>query len=69
MAILNSKLADGEAILTEYSHKYTLEGFARMAHDAGFEVEKVWTDPEKLFSVQYCVRACRGGRGEARSYS
>ena len=46
-----------EAILTEYSHKYTLKGFARMAHDAGFEVEKVWKDPDKLFSVQYCTRA------------
>ncbi len=51
------KIADGEAILTEYSHKYTLEGFARMAHDAGFEVANVWTDPEQLFSVQYCARA------------
>ena len=50
-------IADGEAILTEYSHKYTIKGFARMAHDAGFEVEKVWKDPDKLFSVQYCVRA------------
>ena len=51
------EIADGEAILTEYSHKYTLEGFARMAHDAGFEVDKVWTDPDELFSVQYCTRA------------
>ena len=48
-------VADGEAILTEYSHKYTLEGFARMAKGAGFDVEKVWTDPERLFSVQYCA--------------
>ena len=50
------EIADGEAILTEYSHKYTLEGFARMAHDAGFEVETAWTDPEELFSVLYCIR-------------
>lgn len=50
------ELADGEAILTEYSHKYTLRGFAEMAAEAGFTVEKVWTDPEQLFSVQYCVR-------------
>lgn len=48
-------VADGETILTEYSHKYTLEGFAEMAKKAGFEVEKVWTDPERLFSVQYCA--------------
>jgi dimethylhistidine N-methyltransferase len=49
-------VADGEAILTEYSHKYTLEGFAAMANAAGFEVQKVWTDADQLFSVQYCVR-------------
>jgi dimethylhistidine N-methyltransferase len=47
----------GEAILTEYSHKYTLSGFATMAEQAGFEVAQVWTDPGKLFSVQYCIRS------------
>ncbi|MDJ0906424.1 MAG: L-histidine N(alpha)-methyltransferase [Woeseiaceae bacterium] len=51
------EVADGEAILTEYSHKYTLEGFADMAQQAGFAVRKVWTDADRLFSVQYCVRA------------
>lgn len=50
------EILQGEAILTEYSHKYTLEDFARMAAEAGFVVEKVWTDAEELFSVQYCVR-------------
>ena len=50
-------IAAGEAILTEYSHKYTLEGFAGMAQQAGFAVRKVWTDADQLFSVQYCVRA------------
>ena len=50
------RFADGESILTEYSHKYTLEGFAAMAARAGFAVEKVWADPQQLFSVQYCVR-------------
>ena len=50
------EIDDGESILTEYSHKYTLEGFAKMAERAGFEVRKVWTDPDELFSVQYCVR-------------
>jgi dimethylhistidine N-methyltransferase len=49
-------IADGEAVLTEYSHKYTLDGFARLARDAGFTVAKVWTDAADLFSVQYCVR-------------
>ncbi len=47
----------GEAILTEYSHKYTLDWFAEMAASAGFEIVKVWTDADALFSVQYCVRS------------
>jgi uncharacterized SAM-dependent methyltransferase len=46
----------GEGILTEYSHKYTLEGFAEMAEAAGFKVERVWKDPDDLFSVQCCTR-------------
>lgn len=45
-----------EAILTEYSHKYTLDGFADMAALAGFSVERVWTDPEQWFSVQFLER-------------
>lgn len=45
-----------EAILTEYSHKYTLEGFAAMGEAAGFRVERVWMDAARLFSVQYLVR-------------
>lgn len=46
----------GEALLTEHSHKYTLEQFCDMADSAGFVVHKVWTDPEQLFSIQYCLR-------------
>lgn len=45
--------AAGEAITTEYSHKYTLESFATMAERAGLHVAQVWTDPARLFSVQY----------------
>lgn len=45
--------AEGEWIHSEDSHKYTLEDFAAMADAAGFNVEKVWTDPKQLFSVQY----------------
>jgi len=51
------EIADGEAILTEYSHKYSLAGFAAMASAAGFTVEKVWTDSERLFSVQFLTRS------------
>ena len=49
-------IAKGEAILTEYSHKYTLDGFAAMAKEADFVVSKVWTDPERRFGVLYCTR-------------
>ena len=49
-------LADGEAILTEYSHKYTLKGFAQMANDAGFTVARCGPMRTELFSVQYCTR-------------
>jgi len=48
--------AEGEAITTEYSHKYTQDSFAAMAAAAGFSVEKVWTDPQQWFAVHYCVR-------------
>ena len=50
------KIDAGEGVLTEYSHKYTLEGFADLAATAGFAVEHVWTDENRLFSVQYLVR-------------
>ena len=49
-------IADGEEILTEYSHKYTLQGFEGMANAAGFEVAHVWTDADRLFSVQLLTR-------------
>jgi dimethylhistidine N-methyltransferase len=41
-----------ESILTEYSYKYTLESFANLVSDY-FEVRKVWTDKDDLFSIQY----------------
>jgi len=46
----------GEAILTEHSHKYTLEGFAEMVGSAGFAVRHTWSDPDEKFSVLYCLR-------------
>lgn len=48
-------ISDGEYILSECSHKYTLANFAEMAGLAGFRVDRVWTDPDELFSVQYCT--------------
>jgi dimethylhistidine N-methyltransferase len=45
----------GETIHTESSYKYTLDGFAAIAAAAGLDVDRVWTDPARLFSVQYLV--------------
>jgi dimethylhistidine N-methyltransferase len=43
---------DGEKIITEFSYKHTLAGFARIAASAGFrEASRVWTDPEKRFAI------------------
>jgi dimethylhistidine N-methyltransferase len=44
----------GEYIVSEYSHKYTLKGFAKLAGDAGWDVHEVWTDAKDWFSVQLC---------------
>ena len=43
----------GESILTEHSHKYTLEGFVAMATRAGFRLEKTWSDSAEMFAVLY----------------
>ena len=42
----------GESVWTESSYKYSLETFAELTARAGGQVVKVWTDPDKLFSVQ-----------------
>lgn len=47
------RFAAGEAMLVEYSCKYTLEGFARLAARAGLRVTEVWTDPARQFSLQW----------------
>lgn len=48
------KVAKGESILTEYSYKYTIEAFRELVSDF-YQVETVWTDRDKLFSIQYLV--------------
>lgn len=45
------RFAAGERIHTEHSHKYDIEGFQALAERAGWLPLKVWTDPERLFSV------------------
>ena len=43
----------GEFIITEYSYKYSLEGFSALARIAGWEPERSWVDDERLFSMHY----------------
>ncbi len=43
----------GETIWTESSYKFTPEQLASLAEEAGFTVERIWTDREELFAVQY----------------
>lgn len=41
----------GERILTEYSHKYTIESFGRLLRRAGLATHRVWTDERENFAV------------------
>ena len=44
-----------ESIWTESSYKYSLDEFAQLAAEAGFETRCVWVDNNKWFSIQYLV--------------
>ena len=46
---------EDESIHTENSYKYSIASFHKLAADAGFEAERVWTDARQLFSV-HCLR-------------
>lgn len=50
---------EGDFITTEYSHKYTLAGFRSLAEEAGWTVERVWTDTRPWFSV-FLLKAGQG---------
>ena len=47
--------AEGEAIHTENSYKYTVEGFLQLAAEVGFGRVKTWLDEKKYFSV-HCLK-------------
>jgi dimethylhistidine N-methyltransferase len=49
--------AKGETIHTEYSHKYTVEGFAKIAAEQGLALRKTWTDAQNFFAVLYLAVA------------
>ncbi len=50
------RFAAGERIHTENSYKYGVEEFQLLARRAGFVPVRVWTDPDRLFSI-HCLRA------------
>jgi uncharacterized SAM-dependent methyltransferase len=43
----------GEAIRTEYSHKYTVDQFNQLADEAGLTLHSYWTDDRQYFAVLY----------------
>jgi dimethylhistidine N-methyltransferase len=45
--------AQGEALYTEDSHKYTIDSFRDLATRAGFRPRAAWTDDNQLFSVHW----------------
>ncbi len=53
---VQKNFAEGEAIHTENSYKYTVEGFLQLAAEAGFKAVKTWTDEKQYFSV-HCLQA------------
>lgn len=42
---------DGEAIITEYSHKYDMLEFTQLATNNGLHLEEYWTDDAQRFAV------------------
>jgi dimethylhistidine N-methyltransferase len=55
------EFAAGEAVCTEFSHKYTVDEFAAIAANSGLALRKEWTDPSRRFAVLHFAVA-----GQAR---
>jgi len=49
------RFAADEPLVSEYSHKYSLESFALLAGVAGWRAQQTWTDPRGWFSVQWLM--------------
>ena len=47
------RVREHEYIVTEYSYKHSLPGFAALAAEAGLTVQQVWCDDRRWFSIQY----------------
>lgn len=46
------RMVRGDFIRTEYCHKYTIEGIARLAAQAGWSLREGWSDENQWFRVQ-----------------
>ena len=44
---------EGEHIVTEYSHKYSVDTFRSLAREAGWSCDSLWLDDDELFSVHF----------------
>ncbi len=44
---------EGEALHTENSHKFTVDGFRALAAKAGFRPGPAWLDAQRWFSVHW----------------
>jgi dimethylhistidine N-methyltransferase len=47
------EMDEGEALHTENSHKFTVDGLGALAMRAGFRPGAVWVDADRLFSVHW----------------
>jgi dimethylhistidine N-methyltransferase len=45
----------GDSIHTENSYKYTLDGIAALAEQAGLQLQRSWCDGDNLFSMNYLI--------------
>jgi dimethylhistidine N-methyltransferase len=45
------RFAAGETLHTENSHKFTVEGFAALARDAGWRLERKWVSAHPAFAI------------------
>ncbi|MGI9063619.1 MAG: L-histidine N(alpha)-methyltransferase [Pseudonocardiaceae bacterium] len=60
---LRIQFADGEELRTEVSAKFRREGLVRELADAGFILDRWWTDPEERFALSLATRAPEGSLG------
>lgn len=57
IANVSVAMRKGEAILTEYSHKFDTAQVCALAERAGFELQRSWTDEASFFAVHWLAVA------------